>query len=123
MQIRGRIALVFLAAAVTALAQDDAWITVQQVESGTDLRIYKTGEKKPISGKMGQASDGNLMVVVKNGQESIDKDQIDRIDMRTEEPSTHVKEVRQPNGRRRQVTVHPKPHYTTIYRVRGTAER
>jgi hypothetical protein len=121
MQIR--IAVFFLAAAVTVLAQDDAWITVQQVESGTDLRIYKKGEKKPISGKMGQASDGNLMIVVKNGQESIDKEQIDRIETRTEEPSSHVKQVMQPNGRRRQVTVRSKPHYETIYQVRRTAER
>jgi hypothetical protein len=73
-----KMALVIFVATVTAWAQDEDWSKVRQVESGTDLRVYKKGQKKPISGKMTEANDGNLVVSVKNGQESVTRDQIER---------------------------------------------
>ena len=105
-----RMFLVLFVATMTALAQDQSWSTVRRVETGTDLRIYRKGDKKPLEGKLREAGDENLVVSVKKGQESVAKDQIERIDMRTHGAS-HVKEKKG-----REVTVHAKPHYKTIYR-------
>src|SRR6476620_9996728 len=105
-----RMFLVFFLATMTALSQDEGWSAVRQIESGTELRIYRKGEKKPLEGKMREAGEENLVVSVKKGQESVAKDQIERIDMRTQ-GSSYVKEKKG-----REVTVHAKPHYKTIYR-------
>jgi len=75
------LALVLLAA-VTAFAADDPWTKVQNLKSGTDLRIFKKGGMHPILAKMEEANLDSLIVVVKNEELAIARDQIDRIDYR-----------------------------------------
>ena len=53
-----------------------------ELKSGTELRIYKKDAKQPLLVKMDEATDESLLVVLKNEQVSIPKDQIDRIDYR-----------------------------------------
>jgi len=74
--------IVFLLAAVTAFSADDPWAKVRDLKSGIDLRIYKRGAAQPVLAKSGELTDDNLVVVVKNEQVAIPKDQIDRIDYR-----------------------------------------
>src|SRR5450759_5421864 len=74
--------LLFLLVAVTAICADDPWAKVRELKSGTELRIYKTGAKQPELVKMDEATDESVVVVLKNEQVSIAKDQIERIDYR-----------------------------------------
>jgi len=75
------LALVLLAA-VTAFAADDPWTKVRDLKSGTELRIFKKGGLHPILAKMDEANPDSLIIVVKNEELAIPKDQIDRIDYR-----------------------------------------
>ena len=76
----------FLLAAMTAFAADDPWAKVRDLKGGTELRIYKKGTAQPVLAKSDDVTDDNLIVVVKNEQVAIPKDQIDRIDYRPTKP-------------------------------------
>jgi len=78
--VRG-IAIVLLAA-VTAFAADDPWTKVRDLKSGTELRIFKRGGLHPILAKMEEANPDSLIIVLKNEELAIPRDQIDRIDFR-----------------------------------------
>jgi hypothetical protein len=68
---------------ITALsAADDPWDKVRELKSGTELRIYKKGAKQPALAKLDEAKEGSLVVVLKNEQVSIPKEEIDRLDQR-----------------------------------------
>jgi hypothetical protein len=71
-----------LLAGFTAMAADDPWTKVRDLKSGDEVRVYKRGASRPVIGKVDEATDENLIVVIKNEQSAIPKDQIDRIDMR-----------------------------------------
>ncbi|MFY9724252.1 MAG: hypothetical protein WB579_11250 [Bryobacteraceae bacterium] len=73
---------IVLLAAVTAFAADDPWTKVQNLKSGTELRIFKKGGMHPILAKMEEANPDSLIIVVKNEELAIPRDQIDRIDYR-----------------------------------------
>ena len=72
----------FVVAAISAFAADDPWTKVRDLKGGTELRIYKKGVPQPVLAKSDEVTDENLVVVVKNEQVAIPKDQIDRIDYR-----------------------------------------
>lgn len=72
----------FLLLMFGAMGADNPWAKVRELKSGTELRIYKSGAKQPMLVKMDEATDENIIVVAKNEQVSIAKDQIDRIDYR-----------------------------------------
>lgn len=74
--------LLFLLAAMTAFTADDPWAKVRDLKGGTELRIYKKGTAQPVLAKSDDVTGDNLIVVVKNEQVAIPKDQIDRIDYR-----------------------------------------
>src|SRR6059036_1212273 len=83
------IAMLFLAT-MTAAAAEDGWAKVRRLKSGTELRIYKKGATQPLVGKMDEATDENLIAVVKNEQIAIPKNQIDRIDSRPLQTGSRV---------------------------------
>ena len=72
----------FLCAAILAFGADDPWAKVKEIKSGVELRVYKKGAAQPLLVKMDEATDDNLVIVNKNEQVAIPKDQIDRIDFR-----------------------------------------
>lgn len=72
----------FLIAAALAYAAGDPWAKVKDLKTGTELRVYKVNAKQPILAKMDELTDESLVVVLKNEQMAIPKDQIDRIDYR-----------------------------------------
>ncbi len=74
--------VLFLLAAALAMAAEDAWSKVQHLKTGTELRVYKSGAKQPISAKMDDVSDDALIVILKNEQIAIPKEEIERIDYR-----------------------------------------
>jgi hypothetical protein len=63
-------------------AADDDWAKVKQTKSGIELRVFKKGSAQPILAKMDEATDERLIIVVKNEQTAIDREQIDRIEYR-----------------------------------------
>jgi len=71
-----------LLAAAALFAADDPWAKVKELRSGSDLHVFKKGAAQPIAAKMGDLTDDNLVVVIKNEQIAIPRDQIDRIDYR-----------------------------------------
>ncbi|HEY1219544.1 MAG: hypothetical protein ABSE42_19235 [Bryobacteraceae bacterium] len=75
------IAMVLLAA-VTAFAADDPWTKIRDLKSGTELRIFKKGGMHPILAKMEEANPDSLIIVLKNEEMAIPREQIDRIDYR-----------------------------------------
>jgi hypothetical protein len=84
----------FLLAALTLGAADNPWDKVRDLKSGVELRIYKKGGKPPILATMDEATDDRLMVVIKNEQAAIAKDDIDRLDFRPRTGSRATKETR-----------------------------
>lgn len=72
--------------ALTAFAADDPWSKVKELKSGTEIRVLKKGSTQPVIGKIDEATDENLIVVLKNEQTAIPKDQIDRVDYRPARP-------------------------------------
>lgn len=75
-----------LLTALAALAAEDSWVKVRDLQKGAELRIYKVNTKAPLLASFDQASDESLIVVTKTGQESILKEDIDRLDCRRERP-------------------------------------
>ena len=127
--------LSFLLFSSAALADDNSWTKVQDLKTGTELRIFKKNARQPILAMMDEANDERLVVMVKNEQLAIQKDDIDRIDYRpirasrvTKESHTSVSDPAQkgppmPNERPGPTTssstsfgVQNKPDFETIYR-------
>jgi hypothetical protein len=86
--------LVVLAGAATLLGADDPWAKVRELKAGTELRIQKKGIAQPVLAQMDEADDERIVVVIKNEQMPIRKEQIDRIDFRPKAGSRMVKETR-----------------------------
>ena len=82
--------LVLLLAVAAAFAADDPWAKVKELKSGTEIRIYKRGGSSPLVGKIDEARDDSLTVVLKNEQVTIEKDQIERLDYRPLKPGGRV---------------------------------
>lgn len=81
---------IILLAAMAAFGADDPWAKVKDLNTGTELRIYKRDAKQPILAKMDELNDDALVVVVKNEQIAIRKDDIERIDYRPSKGSSRV---------------------------------
>jgi|GEM_PF-722679 len=67
--------------ALPLLAGDD-WNKVKDLAGGSELRIYMQGSAQPRTALYADATDTNLIVVIKNQQTAIPKGEIDRIDAR-----------------------------------------
>jgi hypothetical protein len=133
-----RLTLVLLTA-ITAVAANDGWSKVIELKTGTELRILKTGTTQPVMAQMDEANDERIVVIVKNEQVAVPKDQILRVDARPEQKSSRVKTetkviTQQPGARAdlpmpksgspqgtstsSGVTIVSKPDFETIYRRR-----
>jgi hypothetical protein len=76
--------------AAVLFSADDPWKKVRELKSGTEMRIYKTSAKQPITANMDELKDESLVVVVKNEQVAISRDEIDRIDARPPQTGSRV---------------------------------
>jgi hypothetical protein len=128
--------LLFVAAAAAAFGADDPWAKVRELKSGAELRIVKKGAAQPVLAKFDEVTDENVLVVLKNAQVAIPKDQIERIDYRPAkpgrvkadtkttppEPPTGVDRTTVPITNRPSrsmtsgVTIESKPDFETVYR-------
>lgn len=87
-----RTAFATLAAALLAVGADDAWTKVRELTTGQELRIQQKGVTKPILAEMAEATEERIVVVVKNEQLAIPKENIDRIEARPKGGSRVTKE-------------------------------
>ena len=76
------------------LAATDPWAKVRDLKTGGEVRVYKTGVKQAVSGIFDEATEENLILVIKNEQKAIPKADIDRIDYRAKSGSKVTKETR-----------------------------
>ncbi len=81
-------------ATLTVFAADNPWDKVRELKTGTELRILKKGSKQAVIGTMDEANDERIVVVIKNEELAIQKDDIDRIDFRPATKSRVSKETR-----------------------------
>jgi hypothetical protein len=72
----------FLFAAALLLGADESWMRVKDLKSHSELRIYKKGAREPVIATFDEANDERILVVLKNSQVAIPKDDIDRIEAR-----------------------------------------
>jgi hypothetical protein len=84
-----------LCGALIMFAAGDPWAKVKEVKGGTELRVYKKGSAQPLLVKMDEATDERLVIVNKNEQTSIAREDIDRIDARRSSKRTITKETKQ----------------------------
>jgi trehalose-6-phosphatase len=133
-------AILLIVSCVALLSAEDAWEKVRALKTGTELRIYKRGATAPVLARSDDVTDENLLVVVKNSQIAISKDEIDRVDARragsrrvtteshseTIDPSTHVERPQQRLGPTTSsgssVNFGSKPDFDTIYRRTPSAK-
>jgi hypothetical protein len=80
-----RIATFFFVAALLAGA-NTSWTKVKDLKSRSELRVYRKGVREPVNATLDEATDDRIVVVVKNQQIAIPKDDIDRIDARPTAP-------------------------------------
>src|SRR3569833_631915 len=76
-----RIALLLLAA-LTLFGADCPWSKVQQLPNRSELRIYRKGDKTPLNAILADTSADAIVVVAKDKQLTVHKDEIDRLDAR-----------------------------------------
>jgi len=76
-----RIALLLLAA-LTLFGADSPWLKVQKLPNRSELRIYRKGEKSPMNAILADTSADAIVVVAKDKQLTVHKDEIDRLDAR-----------------------------------------
>jgi hypothetical protein len=139
-----RSALFFFLSAATIFAAEDAWDKVSKLKSGAEVRIFKRGTPQPLLGKLDEVTDDNVVVVLKDEQVAVPKDQIERIDYRS--PHTGGKIVKdtkttvsgpdakaasrpqegpgtQSTSTSTNLSIRSKPDFETIYRRTPTAPR
>jgi hypothetical protein len=52
---------------------DDPWTKVKELKSGTEIKITRVGAKEVWVGKMDEANDERVLLVLKNSQMAIDR--------------------------------------------------
>ncbi len=135
--------LLLLLLAIPVVGADDSWAKVRELTSGTELRVYKKAAREPLLVKFDEATDERLVVVTKNEQVSIPKEQIERIDSRPArrgsrlvketKTKTEVNEAKAPalfpgqdsrgpgSSSSTSVSIQSKPDFETIYRRTAAA--
>jgi hypothetical protein len=117
----------FLCAALLAFGADDPWAKVKELKTGVELRVFKKGAAQPLLVQMDELTDDNLVVIAKNQQTAIPRDQIERVDCRPSGKSRVTKETtskvddgvgatRPTTTTSSNVSIGSKPDFETIYR-------
>jgi len=109
-----KVLLLALATLSALAAADSSWDKVRELKTGTELRIFKKGARQPVLGTMDEANDERVIVVVKNEEIAVQKDDIDRIDYRPAGKKGATKETHTTQSDSTQTTpVGPQPRGTT----------
>jgi hypothetical protein len=129
-----------LLTAAALFGADDGWSKVIALKGGTEIRVFRRDAKQPVNAKMDEANDERLVLVVKNEQTSIAKEDIDRVDFRpagsrvkseskvtTETPGAKADlpapkvSAGEPRSVSSGLSIGSKPDFETVYRRRQGA--
>jgi hypothetical protein len=80
-----------LMVSMAAVAAENPWTKVQELKSGQELRIVKKGSPQPVLAQFGELTDDNLVVIIKDTQKAIPREDIDRIEARPTKKASRVK--------------------------------
>lgn len=125
--------LLLLLAAIAAFAAEDPWAKVQDLNTGAEIRVYQRGSSQPVSARFAELADASLVILLKNRQTAIPKEQIDRVDYRPDsrdrvkkrvtmkreptDPNSPVPDLRKPSDTySSSVVIGSKPDFQTVYR-------
>ena len=86
--------LLLVVAVVTAFAAEDPWAKVKDLKSGTEIRIVKKGSAQPLTGKFDELREDSVIIVLKNEQTAVNRDDIDRLDARPNQSTTRSTETK-----------------------------
>jgi len=134
----GRAFLIVISAVAAFAAPDDSWSKVRNLMTGTEVRVVKTDSVTPVIARFAELTDENLLVIVKNQELAIAKENIERVEyspqksrLTTESKSTtnsYEVDTTKPNPRARPSTLYSsgvsiadKVPFETIYRRTPTA--
>lgn len=82
-----RAVLLLICSLMIAGAADESWTALKALKSGTELKIYERGQSHPRQARFADATDENLIVIVKNEELAIPRAKIDRVDSRSAKKS------------------------------------
>ena len=99
----------FLFVAALLLGADNSWTRVQALKSHSELRIYKKGAREPLHATFNEATEERIVVVLKNKQLAIPRDEIDRIDARPLKPPQKLRVDSTVKETDPDLTPHPNP--------------
>jgi len=86
--------ILILCSCAFAYGADDPWSKVKSLKTGTDLQVYRRGSTQPLQVKMDELTNENLVVISKNSQTAIARDEIERIDARSTGRTRSVNETK-----------------------------
>lgn len=89
--------LLTLLALIAAFAADDPWAKLREVKSGNEIKVWKKGATQPVLAKFDDLTEEHLLVVLKDKQSAIPRDEIDRVDARPSQKRTITKETKVSN--------------------------
>lgn len=72
-------------------ASEDTWWKVANLDSGTELRVYKSGSTQPLLVKMDEANAERIVVIKGKAQMAIRKEDITRLDFRPPSKQPRIK--------------------------------
>src|SRR5947209_19339008 len=75
--------ILILCVSTLAFGADDPWAKVKELKTGTELQVFKRGSAQPLTVKMDELTDDNLVVINKNEHTAISREEIERIDARS----------------------------------------
>src|SRR3954471_9821659 len=73
---------ILLSAAALAVAADNPWDKVKELKSGAEVRIVRKGVAQPIEAKFDELTDESVLIVDKNEQKAIPREEVERLDAR-----------------------------------------
>jgi hypothetical protein len=75
--------ILILCASALAFGADDPWAKVKELKTGTELQVFKRGAAQPMTVKIAELTDDNLVVISKNEETAIPREEIERVDARS----------------------------------------
>ncbi len=107
--IVSRTVLLVLLALSTLWAADNPWAKVQDLKHGAELRIYRNGVREPLVAKFDEANDERILIVSKNSQMAVAKEDIDRLEARPSSKAPARKSVTETTSKTTEPDYTPHP--------------
>jgi hypothetical protein len=68
-------------------AAESSWDKVKELKSGAEIRIIRKGVREPLLARFDDANDERVLIVAKNAQMAVQKEEVERLDARPPQKS------------------------------------